>query len=383
MTPDNSLAWLRLLRAQAPGRGVRQLLAEHGSAEAALAAGAQAWRRAGLSDEVCRALDRPDTDISAALDADRRWLDQAGRHLIGLDSPDYPLLLARAPSPPLALFVDGNPDALWYPQIAVVGSRSPTAGGRENTRAFTRAFVKSGLAVTSGLASGVDTEAHHSALEAGGLTVAVIGTGPDRCYPPANRELAARIAAGGCVVSEFLPGTEARREHFPRRNRVIAGLSLGVLVIEAAERSGALITARLAGDAGRDVFAVPGSIHNPLARGCHRLIRQGAALVESASEVAEALAPIARELADGLRVRLAQSEAPDARRPGPDNGSAFPLMEDPDYRRLWDALAHDPVPLDTLAERTGLTADALSSMLMVMELEGLLSVEHGRFARRG
>ena len=383
MTSENSLAWVRLLRAQSPARVLRQLLDGYGSAEAVLAAGAGAWRRAGLSDDSCRALDRPDADTRAALSADQRWLDAAGHHLIGLDSPDYPMLLARAPTPPLALFVDGNPDALWYPQIAVVGSRSPTAGGRDNTRAFTRAFVESGLAVTSGLASGVDTAAHQSALEAGGLTVAVIGTGPDRCYPPANRSLAARIAADGCVVSEFLPGTEARREHFPRRNRVIAGLSLGVLVIEAAERSGALITARLAGDAGRDVFAVPGSIHNPLARGCHRLIRQGAALVESASEVVEALAPIASELAASLRGRLAQSDVPKGPTAGPDAGAASPLIADPDYRQLWDALAHDPVPLDILAERTGLTADALSSMLLVMELEGLLSVEHGRFARRG
>ena len=177
----------------------------------------------------------------------------------------------------------------------------PTAGGRDNARDFAHAIAATGLGVTSGLAGGIDTAAHEAALAAGGITVAVLGSGIDIPYPRANAGLHARIAASGAVVSEYLPGTEARREHFPRRNRIIAGLALGVLVIEAAERSGALITARLASEAGRDVFAVPGSIHNPMARGCHRLIRDGAGLVESAHEVIAAIAPLAGELGAALR----------------------------------------------------------------------------------
>ena len=383
MSSDRHHAWLRLLRAQVPAAALRRLLASHGDAQAAIDAGPGAWREAGIDAETRRALGHPDAAAAAALESDLAWLAAPGHHLITFDDPDYPALLARGPNPPPALFVDGNPALLWHPQIAVVGSRAASAGGRDNARAFSRAFARSGLTVCSGLASGIDTAAHQGALQAGGLTVAVVGTGPDRYYPASNRSLGERIASEGAVVSEFLPGTGARRENFPRRNRIIAGLSLGVLVVEAAERSGALITARLAGDAGREVFAVPGSIHNPLARGCHRLIRQGAALVEGAGEVIEALAPLAAELADALRGRLAAVETGSASDEGarPANGPPA-LPAEPEYQRLWQALGHDPVALDTLSERTGLTADVLSSMLLVMELDGLVSVEHSRYARR-
>jgi DNA processing protein len=299
-------------------------------------------------------------------------------HLIGWDSPDYPALLRRIGSPPPALLVAGDPDLLWHPQIALVGSRHATAGGLDNAAAFAGALARAGLVITSGLAEGVDAASHLAALEAGRPTIAVVGTGPDVAYPRRHNALARRIVAEGEVVSEFLPGTQARREHFPRRNRIIAGLTLGTLVIEAAERSGALITARLAGESGREVFAVPGSIHNPLARGCHRLIRQGAALVEDASEVIEPLASLATELASALRARL---ELP------LDSGAiARPALhvgpDDPDYAQLLNALGHDPVGIDRLAERTGLTVTALSSMLLLMELDGRVTAEHGRYAQR-
>lgn len=277
---------------------------------------------------------------------------------------------------PLALFVDGDANWLWHPQVAIVGSRNATRGGCDNARDFATAMAATGMVVTSGMAEGIDAAAHAAALDAGAPTIAVVGTGPDLVYPRGHARLAARIREAGAIVSEFLPGTPARREHFPRRNRLIAGLSLGTLVIEAADRSGALITARLAGEAGREVFAVPGSIHNPLARGCHRLIRQGAALVEDAREVLAALAPVAAGLADALRARLAADVAPAV----PSRPDAAPA--DPDHARVLDALGHDPVAIDTLVARTGLTVAQLSSILLLLELQGLVAGEHGRYVRR-
>jgi DNA processing protein len=274
------------------------------------------------------------------------------------------------------LFIAGDPNLLWHAQIAVVGSRNATAGGIDNARDFARALVAAGLTITSGMAEGVDAAAHLAALDANSPTIAVVGTGTDVVYPQRHARLAARIRANGAIVSEFLPGTAARQQHFPRRNRILAGLTLGTLVIEAADRSGALITARLAGDAGREVFAVPGSIHNPLARGCHRLIRQGAALVEDAREVIEALAPVAAELADALRARLRDGDGTDTATGAP--GRAV----DAEHCRLLDALGHDPVGIDALTGRTGLTVAELSSMLLVMELQGLVAAEHGRYTRK-
>lgn len=375
--PDTALAWPVLLRATAGRAGLRQLVGDHGSAEAALAAGPRAWRAAGLDDAAIARLQSPDPTL---LDADRAWLAGPGHHLIGWDNPDYPALLRRIASPPAALWVVGDPAWLWHPQVAVVGSRSPSTGGADNAHAFARAFAKAGLVVTSGLARGIDAAAHTGALAAGGATIAVMGTGPDRTYPAAHRELAARIAGQGCLVTEHPPGTDVRREHFPSRNRIVAGLALGTLVVEAATRSGALITARLAGEAGREVFAVPGSIHNPLARGCHALIRQGAALVEDAPEVIAALAPVAAELAQALRARLAPETDTSAFTSQTSAGPKLPA--DPDYQRLWEALGHDPAGLDELAQRTGLTVGVLSSMLLLMELEGLVAADHGRYARR-
>ncbi|HLM53709.1 MAG TPA: DNA-processing protein DprA, partial [Pseudoxanthomonas sp.] len=234
-----------------------------------------------------------------------------------------------------------------------------------------------GVAVISGMAAGIDAAAHEAALAHDGVTVAVLGTGPDIAYPRSNTILRDRIAERGAVVSEHPPGTGARPGHFPSRNRILAGLALGTLVVEAAERSGALITARLAAESGREVFAVPGSIHNPMARGCHRLIRDGACLVDSAAEVLAALSPVARELAHALRGRLGDAA------PVPHvqaTAAHAPLA--PDYQPLWLALGHDPTGMDLLVERTGLTAAELSSMLLVMELDGRVAVEHGRYSRK-
>ena len=359
----------------------RALLESHGNAASVRALPRSCWRAAGLDTMQIRALEGDPSALDPVLLARcRAWLQQPGHHLIGWQNPDYPSLLRRAGSPPLALFVAGDPALLWYPAVAVVGSRSPTAGGRDNAHRFARALVAAGFAVTSGLAAGIDRAAHEAALDGNGSTVAVLGTGPDVPYPQAHAGLLSRVAALGAVVSEHPPGTEARREHFPSRNRILAGLTLGTLVIEAASRSGALITARLAADAGREVFAVPGSIHNPMARGCHRLIRDGAALVESADEVIAALGAWAGALRGDLQRRLATPvSGPDER----SNGSPTAIsQDDPAYHRLWSALGHDPSDMDQLAQRSGLTAAALSSMLLVMELQGRVAVEHGRYSRR-
>lgn len=388
-TPDDYAALLALTLAGGAMAARRALLDAHPEGPAAvLAAGKAAWRAAGLNDEQIGRLCQPD---AALYERGLAWLQLPNHHLIGWHHPDYPPLLRRLSSPPLALFVDGDPTLLWHPAVAVVGSRSPSAGGRDNAHAFARALAAAGVAVASGLASGIDATAHEAALAVqGGLTLAVLGTGPDLAYPPHHAGLRGRIAARGAVVSEHPPGTAARPAHFPSRNRILAGLALGTLVIEAAERSGALITARQAADAGREVFAVPGSIHNPLSRGCHRLIREGAGLVESAEEVLAGIATSADDLAGELRARLGaeagpahdESSAKTARAGTPPADSEPVSGPDPDYQRLWLALGHDPTGMDLLAERTGLTAAELSSMLLVMELEGRVAVEHGRYARK-
>ena len=375
---EDARCLLILLRSGAAAAALRALLEGLDNAEAAFAAGPCAWREYGLAADCIARVKNPD---KARVDADLRWLAQPGHHLLGWHSPDYPTLLRAIASPPAALFILGDPDLLWHPQIAVVGSRHPSAGGRDNARQFARDFGGAGFVVTSGLAEGIDTAAHLGAMESS-RTVAVLGTGPDSCYPSGNAALMARIAATGAVLTEHPPGTAGLRQHFPSRNRLIAGLSLGTVVIEAAVRSGALITARVATEAGREVFALPGSIHNPTARGCHRLIRQGAGLAETPGEIIEALAPLAETLATALRARLADSgraSSAAAASIGSQGSVPFGSVEE---QLVLHAVGHDPVNLDQLCERTGLTVGHLSAMLVSMELDGSISAEHGRYSRR-
>jgi DNA processing protein len=352
-------------RLGAAGGDIGEVVAQLRRHASALSADAQAW------------LQQPD---EARIAADMAWLSQAGHRLLRCTEADFPPQLETIPQPPVALFVAGDASLLLRPQVAIVGARSASTAGAANARAFARHLAMAGFVITSGLADGIDGAAHEAALEAGQPTIAVIGTGPDLVYPRKHRELSARVAAQGALVSEFPPGTAARADHFPRRNRIIAGLSLGTVVIEAGLQSGSLITARLTGEQGREVFAVPGSIHNPLARGCHRLIRDGARLIESASEVAETLIPAARALGAELALRLDRvpSHALEA---GP-RPAAGGWREDPDYRRLLDVLGHDPMALDELAERTGQSAAELSSMLLMLELEGCVEgLPGGRYQR--
>lgn len=376
MPNEDMMALARLVLAGGPVLPRRRLLERHISPAAALAAGTNAWRAEGLdATQVARL---QNGDAHDTLMRTERWLQEPGHHLVGWHDADYPAPLRAMSSPPLALFVDGDPGLLWRPAVAIVGSRTPTSGGRDNAHYFARSLAAAGIAVASGMARGIDAVAHEAALAVdGGITVAVVGTGPDIAYPPAHDRLRDRLARQGAVVSEHPPGTPALRSHFPARNRILAGLSLGTLVVEAAEQSGALITARQAGEAGREVFAIPGSIHNPKARGCHRLIRDGAALAEEPRDIIAALAHLAADLADALRARLGEAESGVIAGPA----ETTPRL-DADYQRLWEGLGHDPTGMDQLVSRTGLTAAELSSMLLVMELDGLVTAEHGRYQRK-
>jgi DNA processing protein len=317
----------------------------------------------GLTTRAATLLRNPD---EAGIDADLRWLERSGAALLAATDADYPPLLRESPDAPAVLYVLGDPSLLSAPQLAMVGSRSCTAGGRATARQFAAWFARAGLGITSGLALGIDTASHEGALDAGGFTVAVLGCGLDICYPSRNRALFDRIAAAGAVVSEFPPGTEPRPAHFPQRNRIIAGLTSGTLVVEAATESGSLITARLAGVAGREVFAIPSSILNPMARGCHELIRQGAKLVERPEDV---MAELKISLVSQL---LAQPSA------SPANGAVL----DKEYKILLDALAFEPASVDTLIERTGLNSESIASMLLVLELDGHVAPHPGgRYSR--
>ncbi len=347
--------WIALHRQ--PGVGAvtyRRLLARHGTPAAAL----EALRRAGRAVSV-------ETQVAA----DLAWLEGAAdRHLLTLADPRYPEALARLEDAPPLLYVQGDVDLLSMPQLAVVGSRNPTRDGRRAARDFAAHLAGCGLVITSGLALGIDGEAHEGALAAHGGTVAVLGCGLAHVYPARHRALARRILeAGGALVSELAPETPPRREFFPARNRIISGLALGVLVVEAAVHSGSLITARLAAEQGREVFAIPGSIHNPLARGCHRLIRQGAKLVETAADVLEELGPL---LGAGVSSPQAASSAP-----APESRPDLPT--DPDHLAVLEALGHGPRGVDELVACSGLKPEAVASILLVLELQGYVASAPG------
>lgn len=302
-----------------------------------------------------------------------RWLDRPAHHFLRLGSPAYPRLLANLPDPPAGLLVRGNPDVLSLPQLAIVGSRNPTQAGHDIARQFAAQLAQSGLVITSGLAIGIDAAAHRGALESGGKTIAVCGTGLDIDYPRANAGLSEEIASGGALVSEFPLGTPASKGNFPRRNRIISGLSLGTLVVEAAVRSGSLITARLAGEQGREVFAIPGSIRNPLARGCHKLIREGAQLVETPADIFSELGPLAAALLPATPASAKTAESTAVLTPALDKG----------YEILLDALGFEPASVDVLIARTGLKADEVASMLLILELEARIDAcPGGLYVRR-
>jgi DNA processing protein len=299
---------------------------------------------------------------------DLQWAEKPNHHIIDSTSGDLPELLRQIPDPPERLYVIGNKDVLHLPALAIVGSRNPTRGGRQNAYEFAKHLGRSGFCIVSGLAQGIDTAAHEGALAAGAMTVAFLGHGIDQIYPASNTELAKRIVNQGALCSEFPLGARPRREHFPQRNRLISGMCLGTIVVEAAKRSGSLISARLASEQGREIFALPGSIHNPMSRGCHQLIRQGAKLVESAVDIVGELGPLFEHL-----VQTTDEPA---------TPSASVNDEDADYRQLLAAIGFDPATTDELAETSGLTIDQVSSMLLILELEGKIeAIAGGRYSR--
>lgn len=329
---------------------------------------AEAASRRLASIDLQRAFDlgAADSRTRAALD----WLAADDHHLLSVDDADYPPLLREIDDAPLLLYMHGRRELLGRPALAIVGSRNPSASGAQAAEAFARSFSCAGLTVVSGLALGIDAAAHRGALGRTGSTIAVVGTGMDIVYPARNRALAHQVAATGLLISEFPLGEPARPDHFPRRNRIISGLALGCLVVEANLRSGSLITARLSAEQGREVFAVPGSIHSPLAKGCHALIKQGAKLTESAADVIEEL---------GWRTRVTPSGEPTD--PRLEACSAM-LDLDSDSRAVLSVLDHEPISADDLGDRLGWNAQRVSAAVLDLELAGRLApAGHGTFQR--
>lgn len=360
--------WLRLT--STPGLGPttqRALLAAFGLPERVFAAGHSAVVGV-VGREAALLLDTPLDD--QRLDHTLTWLETPGNHIVTLADPAYPKSLLEIADPPVLLYVTGNPSVLATPALAIVGARSATRQGEETAQAFSRALAEAGLTIVSGLALGIDAAAHQGALAAKpGLTIAVTGTGADRVYPARHRKLAHAIAEHGAIVSEYPLGTPPLPHNFPRRNRLIAGLSAGVLVVEAALNSGSLITARLAAEGGREVFAIPGSIHSPTARGCHRLIRDGAKLVETAADVLDEL-------------RWSRNRQQDAPRAAGQTTLSELADDDPQTAAVLVQIGFDPVDIDTLATRSGLTVDALYAILTPLELAGRIArMPGGRFQR--
>lgn len=362
-------AVLALVLAGGPLAPRRRLLSMATPATA-VAAGPALWRQAGLGRQQQQRLLRPEP---AAMARCLDWLQVPDARLLVLGEPAYPALLALAPEPPLALFVHGDADLLNRPAIALVGSRHASLPGRNIAASLARQFGAHGLCVASGLAAGIDAAAHRACLDQGIATVAVIGTGPDCSYPPGHRQLQADITQAGVLISEYPPGTPPRAGQFPARNRILAGLSLAVVVVEAAQRSGALITARLAAEAGREVFAVPGSPLHAQSRGCNRLLREGAGLCEDANDVWPHLPPLARALGQALGI----APATPAGGPSPPVGPSGPA--DPQQHRVWSALGQTGVDMDELLHHTGLTLATLSAILLDLEMAGWAVQLHGQW----
>ena len=379
LTDDELAAWLHLLHSEGVGRdAARRLLAALGSPQAVLAASVP--ERAGCVDAASAAgLSRPPAGHAQRLAATLAWR-QAGpdRRVLVLGDPDYPPLLLHSADPPLLLYLHGRVSLLGQASVALVGSRHASAQGLDHARSFARALSAQGWTVVSGLAAGIDGAAHEGALaglddaarqgQAGGSTLAVVGTGIDKVYPAAHRKLAQRIGELGLIVSEFSIGTPPLAANFPQRNRLIAGLSRGTLVVEAALRSGSLITARLAAEAGREVMALPGSVLAAQSAGCHALIRQGAALVTSVEQVLQELQA------------LPPLDLPAAAVPGrPEARGQRTEPDDP----VLQAMGHDPLTLDALIARCGWPAHLLSAHLLSLELDGLLArLPGGLYQRR-
>lgn len=372
-------AWLRLtLEPELTAAQARLLLASFGTPDLVYALAAGQLAKVLSTGLAAQMKAPPAPGVQAAIDGTIKWVNQANHYVLTLADALYPKQLLDIADPPLLLYVNGKPQLLSEPAIAIVGARSATVAGTDNATAFATHLADQGWSIISGLAEGIDAAAHQGALAARngqGHTVAVMATGIDIVYPARNRNLAHQIAAQGALVTEFPLGMRALPYHFPKRNRLVAGLSKGVLVVEAALKSGSLITAKMATDAGREVFAIPGSIHSPLSRGCHWLIRQGAKLVESGQDIHDELRQ------PGLLPEPAGKKTMPSRR----QASTLPALTQAGHQheQLLDALGHELVDLDTLSQRTGLAVGELNAHLLELELAGLVAREDdGRFQRR-
>lgn len=368
-----------LLFMRLPGTGAGsywRLLDEYPSLGVALEAPLVRLKKT-LSPDACEQLREfraqgETSSLVQRLRQDQAWLKEHQVHLVDMDSEYYPKLLREVRRAPPVLYVRGDPTVLSLPQIAMVGSRNPSPSGRDNASSFATDLAAKGIAVTSGLALGVDTAAHQGALAVNGTTLAVLGTGIDQVYPTRNRDLVEQIVAqGGAVISEFPLGTEPQPSNFPQRNRIISGLSFGVLVVEAAVRSGSLITARYALQQDREVFAIPGSIHNPLSRGCHLLIKDGAKLVESARDILE-------EIQGFLSLKWQEF---DLERRASMQVDISEIVTGGNEEMILAHLDLDPVTVDKLAERTGLGIGELMASLLTMEVKGLVGNTGSGYAR--
>ena len=383
---ENSLRnWLALSHVNKLGPvRIQSLLDVFKNPTAIFDAGRQGWQDAGLSEKMIENLSSPDWD---KVDADLIWAEQEDASIITLDDDRYPTMLKNISDAPPILYTLGQEEILKLPQLAIVGSRNPTHGGADIAHDFAAYLTSMGMTVTSGMAMGIDAAAHQGALDTmlkgvngHGFTVAVTGTGLDRVYPAKNREIAHLIAEHGVLVSEYAPGTPPIPGNFPRRNRIISGLSMGVLVVEAALKSGSLITARLATEQGREVFAVPGSIHHALAKGCHALIRDGAKLVESAQHILEELGGFREILSDSESQNQSKSLGQNSEQTGTTNSL---IDEDDEYKQVLKCIDFEPTSVDKVVERSGLTADAVCSMLLVLELQGYVTALSGGYYCQG
>lgn len=350
---DEARYWIAL--SLIPGLGgetFRRLLSAFGLPEkvfSATFAQLQAVCDAKIARAICAGIDE------AALAPSLQWLAEPGNYLVTLADAEYPRSLLEIPDPPPYLYVKGRLELLQNKALAIVGSRRATPQGEKDAEAFAKALADAGFTIISGMALGIDTAAHRGGLSGAASSIAVVGTGLDIVYPARNRDLAHQLAQQGAIISEFTLGTPSMAQNFPRRNRIISGLARGVLVVEAALRSGSLISARLAGEQGREVFAIPGSIHSPLAKGCHRLIKQGAKLVESAQDILEELGAS----------------------PLPEVQSSTPETESSEHQTFVLQLGHTPCAIDTLVTRTGLTSERVSAILLELEMAGRVALLPG------
>ncbi|WP_347988833.1 DNA-processing protein DprA [Methylomonas sp. AM2-LC] len=347
--------WLAIVRTPGIGSNTLLRLLNHYELSEIFSAPQSNLSALGLSEKIIQAIHNPDW---ALIEQDLAWLNQNQNYALTLEDAAYPAQLKEISNPPPVLFVKGNPALLAQPQIAIVGSRNPSTIGTKIAIEFSQALAMTGLTITSGMALGIDAASHQGAINVNGQTIAVAGTGLDRVYPACHKHLATQIVEQGALVSEFPPGTSAKANHFPRRNRIISGLCMGLLVVEAAQESGSLITARLALEQNREVFAIPGSIHNPLARGCNALIRQGAKLVETVEDIFEELGQY-NQLPIKNRVESIQTGL------------------DLEQQNLLKLIDYNPTTVDTLVLESGWSVEIISSMLLVLELQGYIATASG------